>query len=493
MTSRSFLLRLFAGMLMLLGVAVSASAQRNDDGYRILQAHYGTPRNHVDVTDQLKRLAEQERSFRMGNASFGVDPAPGQVKTLRIYARGRDRQTRTFEYVEGSIVDGSRFAGWDRGDWGRGGWNGGWGGTPYYSAAAANPGRNGQARGGDQGEVQILQARYGTARNNVDVTERLRELARRDRSFRMGNDSFGVDPAPGQVKQLRIYARAGNGQTRTYEYTEGSIVDGAQFGGWGDGGWGRRGGYDGNWGGTPYYSAPVVQRDQPRNADRGTSGRANDSGEFQILQARYGTARNNVDVTDRLRDLARNDRSFRIANNTFGVDPAPGEVKQLRIFTRTAAGATRTFEYAEGGSVDGAQFSGWSGGNWGRGGHDGSWGPVVGGAAAGAIIGGNPRDGRPVVRDAPIAAPAVRDPGQVSGGRLNIVRATYGSGNQVADVTARVRERMQFGKLELFVGNEDMGSDPAPNRPKTLTVTYTVDGGRPQEARVAESQIISLP
>ncbi|MEO7150840.1 MAG: hypothetical protein ABIX46_03875 [Burkholderiaceae bacterium] len=614
MTSRSLFFRLLAGMLMLLGVAASASAQRADDDYRILQAHYGTPRNHVDVTDQLKQLAERDRSFRMGNDSFGVDPAPGQIKTLRIYARGRDRHTRTFEYVEGSIVDGARFAGWDRGDWGRGGWNGGWGSTPYYTAAVDNQRQRGQARGrdegeyqilqalygsarnnvdvtdrlrelaredrdfrmgnqsfgvdpapgqpkrlriyarsadgqtrtfeyregsivdgsqfrgwkggnwdrgrhdgrwggtpyysapvaerpgrdrsSDQGEVQILQARYGTARNNVDVTERLRELARRDRSFRMGNDSFGVDPAPGQVKQLRIYARAGNGQTRTYEYTEGSIVDGAQFGGWDDAGWGRRGGYDGRWGGTPYYSAPVAERDQPRSGDRG-SGRA-DGGEFQILQARYGTARNNVDVTDRLRELARSDRNFRIANNTFGVDPAPGQVKQLRIYTRTAAGATRTFEYAEGGTVEGAQFGGWSNGNWGRGGHDGSWGPVIGGAAAGAIIGGavggNARDGRPVVRDAPIAAPTARDPGPVSGGRLNIVRATYGSGNQVADVTAIVRNRLEQGqRLQLMVGNEDLGSDPAPNRPKTLSVTYTVDGGKTQEVRVPESQIITLP
>ena len=489
MKSRSVLFRLWASAVLLLGLMTGAHAQRGGDegDYQILQAHYGTARNHVDVTDQLKELARQDRNFRMGNDSFGVDPAPGQLKQLRIYARDRRGQTRTFEYAEGSVVDGARFTDWGGGNWGRGGWKGGWGGTPYYTAAG-NPGRGQSSRGRDQGEYQILQARYGSARNNVDVTERLRELARQDRNFRMGNDSFDVDPAPGQVKQLRIYARSPDGQTRTFEFREGSIVDGSQFSGWEGGNW-DRGRHDGRWGGAPYYSAPIAERAAPAPIPA----RNVDAGDYQILQARYGTARNNVDVTDRLRELARQDRNFRLTNSSLGGDPAPGEVKQLRIFARAGNGQTRTFEYAEGGVVDGAQFGGWSGGNWGRGGHDGSWGGVVGGAAAGAIVGGA-RDGRPVVRDAPIAAPVNRDPGLNSGGRLNIVRATYGSGNQVADVTARVRDRLQLGnRLQMMVGNEDLGTDPAPNRPKTLTVTYTLDGGRSHEIRVPESQIITLP
>src|SRR5215831_12707263 len=56
----------------------------------------------------------------------------------------------------------------------------------------------------DDGQYQILQARYGTARSNVDVTERLRELAREDTTFRMGNSTFGIDPDRGVVKTLRI-------------------------------------------------------------------------------------------------------------------------------------------------------------------------------------------------------------------------------------------------------------------------------------------------
>jgi len=135
-----------------------------------------------------------------------------------------------FEYREGSIVDGSQFSGWGRGEWGQGGWNGGWGDG-----------------GGDEGQYLILQARYGTSRRNVDVTQRLKELARRDVTFRMGNSTFGVDPDRGHVKTLRIYTRGPNGQNRTFEYREGGIVDGSQFRGWGRGEWGQ-GGWNGGWG-----------------------------------------------------------------------------------------------------------------------------------------------------------------------------------------------------------------------------------------------------
>ena len=490
MKSTHLFFRLISGMLMLLGLAATASAQRADDGYRIQQAYFGTARSHVDVTDRLKQLARDDTRFRLGNDTFGVDPSPGQVKTLRIYARNRDRQVRTFEYVEGSIVDGARFDSWQRGDWGRSGGNGGWGGTPYYSAAANNNDRGGRDRdrdrdgNRDQGDYQILQARYGTAQNNVDVTERLRELARQDRNFRMGNDSFGVDPAPGQRKQLRIFARDANGQTRTFEYTEGSNVDGTQFTGWTGGNWGR-GGHDGNWGAAPYYSAPIVDRNVPA--------RSVDQGDYQILQARYGTARSNVDVTDRLRALARTDRTVRITNASFGVDPAPGEHKQLRVFTRTSNGQTRTFEAEEGATLDGAQFSGWNSGNWGRGGHDGSWSGGVAPAVVPGAVPGNVVATRPVPRDAPVAAGIPANATSIDG-RLVILRAIYGSGNQNADVTARVRENLYLhDRLQMVAANDDLGADPTPGRRKTLTITYTLDGSRPKDISVPEGQIVTLP
>jgi hypothetical protein len=62
----------------------------------------------------------------MGDRLFGVDPAPGQRKVLRIYARDPNGQDRMFEYREGATIDGSMFRSWGRGDWGRGAWNGRW-------------------------------------------------------------------------------------------------------------------------------------------------------------------------------------------------------------------------------------------------------------------------------------------------------------------------------------------------------------------------------
>ena len=45
-------------------------------------------------------------------------------------------------------------------------------------------------------QYQIQRADYGIGRQRVDVTQRLRELARSNATFRMGNSTFGVDPLP---------------------------------------------------------------------------------------------------------------------------------------------------------------------------------------------------------------------------------------------------------------------------------------------------------
>jgi len=231
-------------IVMLASVFAMAQYDTRDQGqYRIVNARYGTERNNVDVTARLRDLARQDYSFRMGNSTFGVDPAPGQVKTLRIVARGPRGETRTFDYREGSVVDGRIFS-----DWRGGGWGGGQGNGHGNGRGNGNCGWNGGGgNNGDDGSYRILSARYGTSRRNVDVTQRLRELARSDVRFRMGNSTFGVDPDPGTVKTLRIYARGPRGEVRTFEYREGSTVDGSTFTGWGRGDWANErwnGGWD---------------------------------------------------------------------------------------------------------------------------------------------------------------------------------------------------------------------------------------------------------
>ena len=335
-------------LFVLLGVASSAAQQygNGDEGqYQILHARYGTAERNVDVTERLKELAREDITFRMGNSTFGVDPDWGHVKTLRIYTRGPNGENRVFEYREGSVVDGSIFTGWRRADWGRGGWTGGWGEVDINYG--------GGNRDGDDGQYQILAARYGTRDRNIDVTQRLKELARADITFRMGNSTFGEDPDRGRVKTLRIYTRARDGHIRRFDYREGSVVDGSQFTGWGRGDWGH-GGWTGGW-------------------DDGDGNRNGDDGLYQILGARYGTHRRNVDVTERLRELARRDVTFRMGNSTFGVDPDRGHVKTLRIYTRGPNGEHRMFEYVEGSAVDGNQFTGWGRGEWGRERWNGRW------------------------------------------------------------------------------------------------------------------------
>ena len=222
---------------------LAAQYSSGDSGqYVILRAQYGTNARHVDVTDRLKEIACQDRMFRMGNSTFGVDPDPGHVKTLRIYARGPNGEERMFEYREGSTVDGSQFRSWGNGTWGNERWSGRWEGGAATTGAATTR---------DSGQYVILSAQYGTNARHVNVTDRLKEIARQDRVFRMGNSTFGVDPDPGHVKTLRIYARGPNGEERMFEYREGSTVDGSQFRSWGNGNWGTER-WSGRWEGQEH-------------------------------------------------------------------------------------------------------------------------------------------------------------------------------------------------------------------------------------------------
>jgi hypothetical protein len=298
--------------LMLAACTALLSAAALGQQYQIINADYGAGNQRVDVTQKLQQIAASNQTFRMGNSTFGIDPAPGQVKTLRIYARDpRNGGTRTFEYREGSTVDGAQFTGWNGGSWGN---------LPNRPGYPNRPGE----------QYQILRADYGAGNRRVDVTQKLQQIATSNQTFRMGNSTFGVDPAPGRVKTLRIFSRSSRGQNRTFEYPENSMVDGALFTGWNGGNWGPG----------------------PNN-------------QYAILRADYGAGNRRADVTQRLQQIAASNRTFRMGNDTFGMDPAPGQVKTLRIFGRDSRGSTRTFEYREGSLVDGAQFTGWSAGNWG--------------------------------------------------------------------------------------------------------------------------------
>ena len=327
MLKTRFAIFMMALSLLLTGIAVAQDAGQ----FLILNAQYGNERNHVDVTNRLKDLARRDITFRVSHDSMTVDPAEGQAKMLRVFARGPNGQERFFDFPDGSVFDGGQFRAWGRGDWGDEHWNGGW------------QGRNNN----DAGQYLILTAQYGNEYRHVDVTGQLKQIARQDRVVRLDYRTFGVDPAEGQAKALRIFARGPNGNEQMFEYQDNSIIDGAIFRGWGGGEWGA-GGWSGNWNG----GGPVA-------------GGRGDAGQFLILSAQYGSERRHVDVTNRLKDLARADVQVRLDYRTFGVDPDEGHAKSLRIYARGPAGRERMFEYRDGSIIDGTMFRGWGRGEWG--------------------------------------------------------------------------------------------------------------------------------
>ncbi len=376
---------LLSALFLLLALCGTAHAQRGGD-YQVLQATYGTPWQSIDVTDRIRQLAQQGSRFQAGNDLFGTDPAPNQRKTLRISVRGRDGMARTYEYAESQWVDAAQFSpgnSWDQG----GSWSG------------ADP---------------VVQATYGSGRYSIDVTDRIRQLARQGGGFQVGNDLFGTDPAPNQRKTLRVQTRGRDGRVRTADYAESQWVDAAQLASGGGGSWDQGGGWSG---GDP------------------------------VVQATYGSGRYSIDVTDRIRQLARQGGGFQVGNDLFGTDPAPNQRKTLRVQTRGRDGRVRATDYAESQWVDAAQLASGSGG----GGDQGGW------------------------------------------GRLTIHRATYGDGYRQVDVTERLRAAARDGHLDVIVGNDLAGMDPAPNVRKALRVEYSVGNGRVQQVTVEESQGLRLP
>jgi hypothetical protein len=218
-------------LLTALSLVLPALSAADTGQYVIVSAQYGNLRSHIDVTSRLKELASKDVRFKLDYRTFG-DPAPGQAKTLRIYARGPNGRQQVFEYPDNAIVDGSQFRAWGSGRWGGPNerWNGDWNGG-----------------GPDVGQYLILSAQYGNSFRHIDVTNQLRQLARTNQQYRVDYLTFG-DPAQGQAKSLRIYARGPGGRQQMFEYPDNSVVDGAQFRGWGSGQWaGANDRWNGKW------------------------------------------------------------------------------------------------------------------------------------------------------------------------------------------------------------------------------------------------------
>ena len=220
-----------SAIAMALALLPGTAAAQDAGQFVILNAQYGNDRYHVDVTQRLKELARTDQTFRVNHNTMAADPARGRTKMLRVFARGPNGQERSFDFPDGSLFDGAQFRAWGRGEWGEEHWNGDWNGRHGHEEARHEEGRH------DEGQFLILSAQYGSERRHVDVTQQLKGMARTDRQFRVNYRTFG-DPDEGHAKSLRVYARGPNGRERMFEYQDGSIIDGAQFRGWGSGEWG---------------------------------------------------------------------------------------------------------------------------------------------------------------------------------------------------------------------------------------------------------------
>ena len=79
-------------------------------------------------------------------------------------------------------------------------------------------------------------------------------------------------------------------------------------------------------------------------------------------------------------------------------------------------------------------------------------------------------------------------------GKIEIVKAEYGSGSSVKDVTQIVQQRVR-GLPVISLGgtfNKSFGGDPAPNAEKRLTLDYRVNG-KVGRTVIAENAPIVLP
>ena len=147
----------------------------------------------------------------------------------------------------------------------------------------------------------VQSADYGWNNRRIDVTSTVRRLVNGP-DFKVNNNTMGVDPAVGKDKALRILGRAPNGQTLTFTFNEGAVVNSRMFSG-GPGG----GGGSGGWNGGP---------------------------SLRILNANYVPVQGpgGRDVTNRLQGMVRNNRlNVNVTNQTMGGDPTVGTPKKLNV------------------------------------------------------------------------------------------------------------------------------------------------------------------
>jgi hypothetical protein len=197
------------GMLLIAIVLVAAGAAifttgvaGQEEGWQIMRADYGHKELRVDVMDRLMDLLARvgpNGSIEVNSQTMGGDPAPGKGKSLRIFAKNRNNETREFEINEEHFVEARLFL-IRRGD---------------RDDRPGNRGDRDRDRD-DSAGLRIVGAYYGVQGRTVNVTELLRSRVREGMlSFVVTNGALGGDPAIGSDKILIVVYRYQGNETAT--------------------------------------------------------------------------------------------------------------------------------------------------------------------------------------------------------------------------------------------------------------------------------------
>lgn len=164
----------------------------------------------------------------------------------------------------------------------------------------------------------------------------------------------------------------------------------------------------------------------------------------ELVAAEWGLPGRRVDVTPQVRSLVREGMlEFEATRQVLGVDPAPGHLKDLVIRIRHWDGDTQEYAFPEH-SIVRLEIDPDRGFEW-------------------------------------------------HGGReLHIMRAYYGGEGHFVNVTDRLRQMVDHGRLYTRVDNEHIGVDPDPHVRKVLRILYWSDGER-RNIVVPEKAEVRLP
>lgn len=380
---------------------------------------------------------------------------------------------------------------------------------------------------------RLVHADYGAGNSWSDVTGTVRSLIQDHRlDIRVDNATLGGDPAPHMAKTLQIRMENERGEAKVLTFSEKAVVQLSIYGRQDDDSRGHEqfahdSGHDGD----------RDDSDHDGGYDRGAR--------LHITRAMYGAEGHFTDVTGLLNSNIQNgELSLPVNNATMGGDPAYDRPKMLHIWYRfDGRDAEITvdekgvlnlpgggFRQADRRDSDdrGYGHNGNRDRNFARShglrilradyGVEGRFADVTQRLASqiqgnrltfsvnNYTMGGDPADhqhkaltvwyvfnGRAGVESVSeggtISLPAERDYFQ---GRLRIMRAQYGADFRYFDVTERLNSLIQNDELAMRIDNASMGGDPAPDRPKRLTVVYLLDGA-PYRAIVNEHGALELP